>query len=431
MSAETTTGRPGVLRPGVLRPGVLRRWIVPAVLVSLGAGLCSLAPAPEAALAASRGIASISAGGEHACAIMNGAAYCWGENYNGELGDGTNSNSAVPVAVDTTGVLAGKTLVQITAGYENTCALDSTGSAYCWGADRYGQLGDGTTSNSNVPMAVSTTGVLAGKTLTQITTGLVDTCALDSAGAGYCWGWNAYGQLGDGTTTDSSVPVAVSTGGALGGARLSQITVGAYATCAVVVAGAPYCWGYNTYGELGDGTNTSSDVPVAVDTSGALAGKFVTLINASWYHTCAVDTTGAAYCWGQNDHGQLGDASSADSSVPVAVDASGALAGKALTQITAGAFDTCALDVSGAAYCWGYDSYGELGNGSTTSSSVPVAVDTGGLLEGKVITQIYAGVWHTCALDAAGAAYCWGANASGELGDDATPPSAVPVLVGL
>ena len=426
MSAETTT-----VRHGALRLGILRHWVMPAVLVSLAAGLCSVAAAPQAALAAAPGIASISAGGEHACAIVDGAAYCWGENYNGELGDGTNINSAVPVAVDANGVLAGKNLVQITAGYENTCALDSTGTAYCWGADRYGQLGDGTTSNSNVPTAVKASGALAGKTLTQITAGLVHTCALDSAGAVYCWGWNAYGQLGDGTTTDSSVPVAVNTGGALGGTPLSQITAGAYVTCAVDVGGAAYCWGYNVYGELGDGTNTSTDVPVAVDTSGALAGQTLTQINASWYHTCAVDTTGAAYCWGRNAYGQLGDASSAGSNVPVAVDASGVLAGKVLTQITAGAYDTCAADAAGAAYCWGYDSYGELGNGSTTSSSVPVAVDTGGLLEGKVITQIYAGVWHTCALDAAGASYCWGGNASGELGDDSNSPSDVPVLVGL
>ena len=309
MSAETTT----------VRRGALRRWVMPVVLVSLAAGLCSVAAAPQAALAAAPGIASISAGGEHACAIVDGAAYCWGENYNGELGDGTNINSAVPVAVDANGVLAGKNLVQITAGYENTCALDSTGTAYCWGADRYGQLGDGTTSNSNVPTAVKASGALAGKTL-------------------------------------------------------SQITAGAYVTCAVDVGGAAYCWGYNVYGELGDGTNTSTDVPVAVDTSGALAGQTLTQINASWYHTCAVDTTGAAYCWGRNAYGQLGDASSAGSNVPVAVDASGVLAGKVLTQITAGAYDTCAADAAGAAYCWGYDSYGELGNGSTTPSDVPVLV---------------------------------------------------------
>jgi alpha-tubulin suppressor-like RCC1 family protein len=326
-------------------------------------------------------------------------------------------------------VLAGKTLVQITAGYEFTCALDSAGAAYCWGNNQYGQLGNAATLNSNVPVAVDAAALPAGQTITQISAGVVHTCALDSAGTAYCWGWNAYGQLGDGRTTDSSVPVAVA--GPLPGANLSQITAGAYVTCALDAAGAAFCWGYNVYGELGDGANSNADVPVAVDTSGVLAGKTLTQINASWYHACAVDTAGAVFCWGRNSYGQLGNASSADSNVPVAVDASGALAGKDLTQVTTGAYDSCGLDAAGSAYCWGYDAYGELGDGSTTSSSVPVAVDTGGLLAGKVLTQIDAGVWHTCALDSAGAAYCWGGNASGELGDDGTSPSAVPVQVGL
>ncbi len=422
MSAETTT----------VRRGGVWRWVMPAAAATLAAGLCSLAPASQAALAASQGVASISAGGEHACTIIGGQGYCWGENFNGELGNGTNTNSTVPVPVDTSGVLAGKTLTQISAGYEDTCALDSAGAAYCWGINQYGQLGDGATAKSNVPVVVSAGGVLDGKTLTQISAGLVHTCALDSAGAVYCWGWNGYGQLGDGNTTSSDVPVAVDTGGALAGAAVSQITSGAYVTCAIDAAGAAYCWGFDGYGELGNGTNANSSVPVAVDTSGALAGKTLTQINASWYHTCAVDSAGAAYCWGRNAYGQLGDTSYADSSVPAAVDASGALAGKTLIQITAGAYDTCAVDADGAAYCWGYNRYGELGNASTTSSGVPVAVDSGGVLADRTLTQITAGTWHTCAVDDTGAAYCWGRNGSGELGDDGFGlQSLVPLLVGL
>jgi alpha-tubulin suppressor-like RCC1 family protein len=422
MPAETTT----------VQRGVLRRWVMSAVLVSLAAGLCSLAPAPQAALAASQRVASISAGGEHACAIVSGEAYCWGENYNGELGDGANINSGLPVAVDTSGVLAGKTLTQITAGYEHTCALDSTGTAYCWGLNAYGQLGDGSTTSSNVPVAVDISGVLAGQTLTQITVGVVNTCALDSAGDAYCWGWNAFGQLGDGTTTSSSVPVAVQTSGVLAGKALTQITAGGYDACALDSAGDAYCWGWNTSGQLGDGNTTSSSVPVAVDAGGVLAGKTLTQITAGRDHTCAVTTADVAYCWGFNSVGQLGDGNTTDSSLPVAVDTGGALAGKALTEITVGSYDTCALDAAGASYCWGYNHFGQLGDGSTTNSGVPVAVNTGGVLAGKVLTQITAGLWHTCVLDATGGTYCWGRNASSELGDDGTgSQSSVPVLVGL
>src|ERR1017187_6752206 len=310
MSAETTT----------VQRGVLRRWVMSAVLVSLAAGLCSLVPAPQAALAASQRAASISAGGEHTCAIVSGEAYCWGENYNGELGDGTNINSGLPVAVDTSGVLAGRTLTQITAGYEHTCALDSTGTAYCWGLNAYGQLGDGSTTSSNVPVAVDISGVLAGQTLTQITVGVVNTCALDSAGDAYCWGWNAFGQLGDGTTTSSSVPVAVDASGVLAGKTLTQITAGRDHTCAVTTADVAYCWGFNSVGQLGDGNTTDSSLPVAVNTGGVLAGKVLTQITAGLWHTCVLDATGGTYCWGRNASSELGDdGTGSQSSVPVLV----------------------------------------------------------------------------------------------------------------
>jgi alpha-tubulin suppressor-like RCC1 family protein len=420
MSARTTVGR-----------GIVRRLVAPTVLVSLAAGLGSLVAEAQPALATLPGVASISAGGEHACGIVNGDAYCWGENFSGELGDDANTNSAAPVAVDTSGVLTGTTLTQVSSGYSHTCALDAAGKAYCWGLDSYGQLGDGNTTNSSAPVAVDTSGVLAGKTLTQITAGVVATCALDAAGAVYCWGRNSFGELGTGNTASSTVPVAVNTSGVLAGQTITQITSGYEDECALDTAGVAYCWGLDSYGQLGDGNTLSSTVPVAVDTSGVLAGQTLTQISASWRHTCAVDAAGAAYCWGLNSYGQLGDASASNSGVPVAVDATGALAGQTLTQVASGAYDTCALDSAGAAYCWGDNSYGELGDASTTNSAVPVAVDTGGALAGKTLTQVSAGIWHTCALDAAGAPYCWGGNASGELGDDSYSPSAVPVLVGL
>ena len=221
-------------------------------------------------------------------------------------------------------------------------------------------------------MAVDTSGVLAGKTLTQITAGELHMCALDSLGAAYCWGYNEEGQLGDGSsgtgpiTAYSSVPVAVDTSGVLAGKTLTQIAAGGgVSTCAEDSTGAVYCWGYNEDGALGNGSTVNSSVPVAVDTSGALAGKALTQITAH----CALDSTGKAYCWGDNEDGALGNGSTVNSSVPVPVDASGALAGKTLTQITA----DCALDSSGAFYCWGSNQFGQLGDNSTAPwSDVPV-----------------------------------------------------------
>jgi len=435
---------------------VARQAILP-MLIMLAASLGALAPGPQEALAASAraalpgtsaapgmapagavslGAVSVSAGGYHSCAIEGGAAYCWGSNENGELGDGvTGRRSGIPKAVDTSGALAGKTLTQIATGDVDTCALDAAGAAYCWGNNQDGQLGDGSTTPSNVPVAVDASGVLAGKTLTRITLGDEYMCALDAAGAAYCWGGNVVGQLGAGSSADhSSVPVAVDTSGALAGKTLTQITAADYGhTCALAAGGTAYCWGDNNFGELGNNSPADSSVPVAVDTSGALAGKTLTQVTAAGeYHTCALAAGGTAYCWGYGADGQLGNGGTADSSVPVAVDTTGALAGKTLTHIADGAgYYTCALAAGGTAYCWGDNGYGAGGSGTAASSSVPVAVDTTGALAGKTLTQITDGYDHTCAADAVGAVYCWGDNHGGDLGVRGLhAQSDVPVLTG-
>ena len=421
------------------RGGTRRRVVLPLLIV-ITAGLSMLAAAPQEAAASSEGALLISAGGSHSCAIEGGNAYCWGSGQYGELGAGRITGSAAPVAVDTTGVLAGKTLTQIAAGTDATCALDSTGTAYCWGDNNSGQLGDGSSSGSNVPVAVDTNGVLAGKTLIQITLAGDAACALDSAGAAYCWGQDGGGELGNRSTSDSDVPVAVDIAGVLAGKTLTQIAAGTAATCALDSTGTAYCWGDNNYGQLGDGNSgdsSGSDVPVAVDTAGVLAGKTLTQITGAGLHTCALDTAGAAFCWGYNVFGELGNGSTNDSAVPVAVNAHGLLAGKKLTSITAGSTDggsTCAADTGGAVYCWGDDYFGELGNGDSgdnVNAIVPVAVDTTGVLAGETITQITTAGADACALGSADTIYCWGDNSDGQLGDGSfTTDSNVPVLAG-
>ena len=203
---------------GTTRAGrsALRRRLTPAALLLLATGLSALSfalvPAPQAALAASHGAshgagALITAGSFHSCAIESGKAYCWGDNGSGQLGNGSTVGSSVPVAVDTSGVLAGQALTQITAGWYDTCALDASGAAYCWGYNADGELGNGSTVGSTVPVAVDTSGVLAGRTLTQVSAGTYSACAVDSAGAAYCWWANSWGQLGDNAATQSLVPV--------------------------------------------------------------------------------------------------------------------------------------------------------------------------------------------------------------------------------
>ena len=353
----------------------------------------------------------------HTCAIAGGNAYCWGANSYGALGNSNVSNSTIPVPVDSSGVLSGKIVQQVSTGQWSTCVL-ANAAPYCWGSNYYGQLGNGTTANSSVPVAVNTSGVLAGKTVTDVSVGMSHTCAVAS-GQVYCWGHNGSFNLGNGGYTSSSVPVAVSTSGVLNGKNVTKVSVSWFSSC-VIASDQAYCWGDNSYGALGNNSTSHSNVPVAVTTSGALAGKTVTDINTGYYYACVV-AGGSPYCWGNNWYGQFGNNTATDSTTPVAVDVSGVLAGRSVTSITAGQDATCVI-ASGAAYCWGGNSSGQIGNKSTTNSLVPVAVDTSSISNGTITQNITPGytIADNC-LISAGKPYCWGVDDNGQLGNG--PPS--------
>ena len=290
----------------------------------------------------------------------------------------------------------------------HTCALLSTGAATCWGRNNYGQLGDGTLRDSHEPVQVF--GLTSG--VTAISGGGINTCALLSTGAAKCWGRNTHGQLGNGSNANTNTPTQVTelTSG------VTAISGGTDHTCAIQ-NGTAKCWGKNTYGQLGNDTVTDSNTPVQV--SGLIGG--VTAITAGDLHTCAIQN-GAASCWGAGGDYQLGGLSmGTNKETPIQVSqlTSGVIA------ITAGAYHTCALLDTGAAKCWGGNSYGQLGTGANTGRSIPTAVS--GLTSG--VTAITAGAIHTCALLWTGAAKCWGDNGWGRLGDGTTTDSNIPVQV--
>ncbi len=301
----------------------------------------------------------------------------------------------------------------IATGRLHACGIKDE-VAYCWGYNTSGQLGNGTTANSSTPVAVNT-GAMSGA-VTAIKANADQTCATTASGM-YCWGYNGYGQLGNGTTASSSTPVAVNTG-AMSGA-VTSFTVGKDHACATTATGV-YCWGYNNYGQLGNGTTTNSSTPVAVS-AGSMSGA-VTAIDAGGNHTCATTTSGV-YCWGWNIYGQIGNGSTTNSSSPVAV-SSAVMSGEA-TSLAAGYQHSCAT-TSGGTYCWGYGSSGQIGRGSTSNSLVPAAVNSSTMTSG--VSSLAAGYFHACAI-AADNAYCWGMNTSGQLGNGATTNSTVPVVV--
>ena len=345
------------------------------------------------------------AGSEHTCVVLvAGGVKCWGANFSGQLGDGTNVNRNTPVTV--AGVAG--SVSAIASGSEHTCALSTGGAAVCWGANFSGQLGDGTNINRNTPVNVS--GLAGG--VPAIAAGAEHTCAV-TAGGVKCWGANAAGQLGDGTNVNRNAPASVP---ALPGSVIS-IAAGSAHMCALTTDGSIWCWGANFSGQLGDGTNVNRNTPVRV--SGLLGG--VLEIAAGSEHTCALTRGGALACWGANFAGQLGDGTTVKRNAPVMI-VSGL--SRPVTGIAAGSEHTCAL-VAGGVKCWGANFSGQLGDGTNVNRSTPVSVS--GIAGG--VSEVLAGSSHTCALSTSGAMVCWGANFSGQLGDGTNLSRSTPIDV--
>jgi alpha-tubulin suppressor-like RCC1 family protein len=346
----------------------------------------------------------VSAGLMHACAVTAaGAVKCWGSNLCGALGDGSGTDSDVPVEV--VGLSSGARAVAVGDSY--ACAITGAGGVECWGRNLTGSLGNDATIDSPVPVDVVglSTGVVA------ISAGSDQTCAVTAAGALVCWGWNANGQLGDGSTTDSHVPVGVvglSTG-------VVAVSAGGNHTCALTSAGAVKCWGDNHQGQLGGGPKTESHVPV--DVVGLSPG--VVALAAGSEHTCAVTAAGALRCWGWNALGQIGNGATSSSAFPV--DVFGLPPG--VVAVSGGVLHTCAVTGAGAVHCWGGNFLGQLGDGSAPDSFAPVEVK--GLPSGVV--AVSAGSGHTCVRTGAGAVACWGPDY--DVGAPDGSFSTVPVVV--
>jgi alpha-tubulin suppressor-like RCC1 family protein len=369
-----------------------------------------------------KSVTAISVGSNSACAIAAGQAFCWGSNSSGNLGNATNIESSSPVAVDTSGVLSGKTLTSISVGSSTSCAIASS-NAVCWGAGTQGQLGIGVQANSNVPMSVMSTGALEGKSFTHIDVGSSHVCAIAS-GAAYCWGNNQNGQLGNGTRNTSITPAVVTATGVLAGKVLTAISAGNLGSCAIA-SGAAFCWGKNSSGELGVNNRVDSNVPLSVDSTITKTGLTYDISTGS-NSVCAI-TAGATNCWGNNYYGQLGNSTFDNSSIPTLVTTKGVLDGKSVTDLASGSQHTCAV-ASGVVYCWGNGEFGQLGNGATRNFSNPVAVSTAGVLAGKTVTAITVGGYHSCVI-ASGDVYCWGNNEQGQLGNSSNQFSGIPVAV--
>jgi alpha-tubulin suppressor-like RCC1 family protein len=372
----------------------------------------------------------------------------WGNNANGQLGDNSATSSLVPVDAVLSGVLQGKTIVQVARGSNHSVALCTDGTVAAWGRDLNGKIGINVDADTDylVPQAVnhaSGVSALFGKTVIAVAAGQHHSLALCSDGTVAAWGNSSSGQLGNNSTfPDRLVPVAVNTTSgtsALFGKTVVAIAAGRSHNLALCTDGTVAAWGHNTSGSgggaLGNDSSSLSSVPVAVSTTGAsvLNGRSVSAISAGFAFSLALCTDGTVAAWGENSNGQLGNNSTNDAPVPVAVNLSGVLSGKTVTKLVAGGFHSLALCSDGTLAAWGRDTNGQLGRNSFGSdSSLPVLVnrDSGtSALFGKTVIALDAGDQDSAALASDGTAFAWGFNSNGQLGDNSTTRALVPVAV--
>ena len=296
---------------------------------------------------------ALSVGGEHSCGLTaEGKAFCWGSNQYGQLGDGTVVDASQPVAV-----AGGRRFVALSVGGIHTCGLVPGGAAFCWGAN----------SGGRTPVAVA-----GGLRFAQLTAGNAYTCGLRQDGKAFCWGNNGMGQLGDGTSgvagtspASRKSPVAI-----LGPLRLVQLSAGSSHTCGRSADGRAWCWGMNDAGQLGDGTKTESAIPVQV--AGTL--RFMELDALGTKHTCGRTGDGRAFCWGGNESGQLGDSTVMERTTPTAVGGR-----HRFVELSAGNYHTCGRTAEGLGFCWGGSNNGERGDGMQGVTATTPAAVAGGL----------------------------------------------------
>ncbi|MBN2084614.1 MAG: hypothetical protein JW748_05265 [Anaerolineales bacterium] len=363
-------------------------------------------PAATATLQIPR-VVDIALGKAHSCAVFDtGRVKCWGMNTRRQLGNESMVNSNLPVEVE--GLADVKAL---TAGWAHTCALTKSGGVKCWGYNKYGELGNGQNADSGPPVAVH--GLSAG--VIAIEAGDDHTCAVTASGAVMCWGFNQYGQLGDGTTTSRSVPVPIQA--PMGNGALA-VAAGWGHTCILTADKSVRCWGNNEYGQLGYGAVEDYRF-TPMDVAGlAMSAE---RISADGGQACALTIYGGIRCWGNNKYGQLGDGTGDTRSTPVAVHDPA----QGMRNVAAGWNHTCGITRAGGALCWGWNYSGQLGDGTKASRAVPAEVY--GLGEGAEVLSL--GWAHTCAVTDLGGVKCWGANESGQLGDGTDLDSQVPLAV--
>ncbi len=372
------------------------------------------------AVSAARPAPQIALGEKHSCAIDNlKSLKCWGSNKYGQLGDGTNNDKSLPTIISLGD--DGSHATQISLGGFDTCAIDNLKKLKCWGS-----------GYSNMPTPISLGGDDA-TYATHIALGYLHSCVIDSLKNLKCWGWNREGQLGDGTNEDKSLPTIISLGD--DGTYATQISLGTEHTCAIDNLNNLKCWGLNYFGQVGDGSHRNSKLSPTIISLGD-DGSHATQIALGGYHTCAIDNIKNLKCWGYNRMGQIGDGSHSSSLLLPTIISLGREIETYPAQIALGSAHSCAIDNLKNLKCWGWNVFGQLGDGTEgwhnmKRKPTTISLDDGGntSIDMKYATQISTGKHHTCTIDNINDIMCWGWNGRGQLGDGTTIDKTTPTVI--
>ena len=428
------------------------------------------APASEPALEVTAAPAitfrQVSPGRSHTCGVTtDDVAYCWGLNDNGQLGNRTSSGpetclADLPCSTRPVRVAGRHAFRHVSAAGSHTCGVTIENLAYCWGSNSAGELGVGTDTGPEACVSGNSCStrpirVVRGLEFRQVSAGETFTCGVTTDDIAYCWGGNAAGELGHGTEfgpedcgADDFFPCSTRPVRVAGGHAFRRVSAGEFHVCGVTTGAMAYCWGNNSTGELGNGANTGPTCFVfgelcSVRPVRVVGGLTVAIVTTGGRHTCAMTMGGVAWCWGNNEFGQLGNRTStgpelcfAGDFVPCSTRPVRVARGLTFNGVNAGENHSCGVTTNNEAYCWGFNHSGELGSGTTTGpetcspfeswscSTRPVRV-VGGLAFGGVRAG-----GHSCAVTADNVAYCWGRNGFGALGNGTTTDRPRPVAVG-
>lgn len=372
----------------------------------------------------------LASGSAHSCAISyNGLVYCWGMNYDGQVGQANPQNVLSPMQVDLREMSPTDAAQEVSAGGNHSCVLSKLNNVYCWGDNSDGQLGNGRAIKTSSPTLVQNGQKPTSVNFKQIATGSYHSCGLTDNGQVYCWGRNSYGQLGDGLTTNSSLPVLVKNGERDPNDWFIDLSLGGLFSCALTKTNKVYCWGSGAFGQIGNKHAVDSPFPTLVSTDKLHPGEYFLKIQSGESHVCGITNQSQVYCWGRGGDGQLATGDSDNQLQPSLIQNGELTSDQKIIDISAGDYHSCASTNSQKVYCWGLGRNGQLGSRNSRRSNAPIEVVNGEGESFDLAVRLTSGGAHNCLMSISHQIYCWGYGTNGRLGNGEIATQTAPIRI--